>query len=76
MNRETCETIVFQKLKEIKEIVKQYEGQYDGCAGHSFYFSACISGNLIMANNDYWEDGVAPLKIISSMTGDSARHDN
>lgn len=25
MNRETCETIILQKLKEIKDIAKQYD---------------------------------------------------
>ena len=72
MNRETCETIVFQKLKEIREIIKQYDER----KGNDFYFVAFFNGDTITANNDYWEDEVSPIHFSESDKGDLVRHDN
>lgn len=49
MNRETCETLILQKLKEIKAIAKEYDKREE------FYLSMTIHDNCVTLNNSYWE---------------------
>lgn len=55
MNRESCETLILQKLKEIREIVKEYDDSHVGAlyieisnkTGYiSVYNSSSIYGRL------------------------------
>lgn len=49
MNREECETLILQKLKEIREIVKEYD------KSEELYLSVAIYDDRVQANNAYWE---------------------
>lgn len=49
MDREECENKILEKLKEIKDIVKQYD------KSEEFYLSMAIHDNCVTVNNSYWE---------------------
>ena len=49
MNREECENQILEKLKEIKDIVKQYDKSKE------LYFTMTITDDSIAMNNSYWE---------------------
>lgn len=49
MNRECCEAIILQKLKEIKAIAKQYD------KSEQLYLSLTIYDDCVLANNAYWK---------------------
>ena len=49
MNREECEKQILEKLKEIKDIAKEYDKSKD------FYLSMTVVNDYISLNNVYWE---------------------
>lgn len=49
MTREECENQILEKLKEIKDIVKQYD------TSEKLYLSMTIHDNCMAVNNAYWE---------------------
>ena len=49
MNREECETLILQKLKEIKAIAKEYDKSTD------FYLSMVVYDDSVSVNNSHWE---------------------
>lgn len=49
MNREECETLILQKVKEIEAIAKEYDKSPD------FYLSMTIGNDIADINNKYWE---------------------
>ena len=49
MNREECENKILEKLKEIKDIAKQYD------KSEEFYLATSIYDDFISINNRYWE---------------------
>ena len=49
MKREECEKQILEKLKEIKDIVKQYD------KSEEFYLSMSIYDDVMAVNNAYWE---------------------
>ena len=58
MNREECENQIIEKLKEIKDIAKQYD------TSEPFYLSLTISGDDYMyINNRYYEDIETPINV-------------
>ena len=61
MTRKECENKILGKLKEIKDIVKQYD------ESEKLYLTMSIYDNYIAINNAYWETKT-PL--------DAIRYDN
>ena len=57
MNREECENQIVEKLKEIKDIAKQYD------KADNFYLSLAISDNYLLANNRYYENKKTPINV-------------
>ena len=49
MTREECENQILEKVKEIKDIVKQYD------TSDKPYLVITINSNFININNAYWE---------------------
>ena len=49
MTREECETLILQKLREIKAIAKKYD------TSEEFYLSMVIYDESISLNNAFWE---------------------
>lgn len=49
MNREECEAKILEKLKEIREIAKQYD------KSENFYLSMTLLDNRVALNNAFWE---------------------
>lgn len=62
MNREECENKILEKLKEIKDIAKQYD------KSEEFYLATSIYDDFISINNRYWETE-APLDVIEFNDG-------
>ena len=62
MTREECENQILEKLKEIKDIVKQYD------TSEEFYLSMSIYDNVMAVNNTYWETET-PLDAIEYNDG-------
>ena len=62
MNREECENQILEKLKEIKDIVKQYD------TSEEFYLSMSIYDDVMVVNNTYWETET-PLDAIEYNDG-------
>ena len=56
MTRIECENQILEKLKEIKDIAKQYDKSKD------FYLSMTVVNDYISLNNVYWETET-PLEI-------------
>ena len=69
MNREECENQILEKLKEIKDIVKQYD------KSEEFYLSITIYEDPIFINNAYWETET-PLDAIGYNDGRVIHFDN
>lgn len=69
MNREECETLILQKLKEIKAIAKQYD------KSEEFYLSMSIHDYYMAVNNNYWETET-PLDATEYNDGRVVRCDN
>ena len=69
MNREECETLLVQKLKEIKAIAKKYDKSPD------FYLSVAIRDKLIDINNAYWKTAT-PLCVALLDDGSKIHYDN
>ena len=68
MNREECETLILQKLKEIKAIAKEYD------KSEELYLSISINDDSISINNVYWETET-PLEITEFEDGRVIRCD-
>ena len=57
MNREECENQILEKLKEIKDIAKQYD------KSDKFYLSLNIMDNYMIASNRYYENIKTPINV-------------
>ena len=68
MNREECENQILEKLKEIKDIAKEYDKSKD------FYLSMTVVNDYISLNNVYWETET-PLEITEFEDGRVIRCD-
>ena len=68
MNREECENQILEKLKEIKDIAKEYDKSKD------FYLSTTVVNDYISLNNVYWETET-PLEITEFEDGRVIRCD-
>ena len=68
MTRIECENKILEKLKEIKNIAKQYDKSKD------FYLSMTVVNDYISLNNVYWETET-PLEIIEFEDGRVIRCD-
>ena len=68
MNREECENQILEKLKEIKDIVKQYDKSKE------LYLSMNVVNDYISLNNVYWETET-PLEITEFEDGRVIRCD-
>ena len=62
MNREECEKQILEKLKEIKDIVKQYD------KSEELYLTMSIYDDVMVVNNTYWETET-PLDAIGYNDG-------
>ena len=62
MTREECENQILEKLKEIKDIVKQYD------TSEETYLTMTITDDSIVMNNAYWETET-PLDAIGYNDG-------
>ena len=62
MTREECENQILEKLKEIKDIVKQYD------TSEEFYLSMSIYDDVMTVNNAYWKTET-PLDAIEYNDG-------
>lgn len=62
MNKEECESLILQKLKEIKAIAKKYDKSKE------FYLSMGIYDDCMTVNNSYWETET-PLDVIEYDNG-------
>ena len=69
MTREECETLILQKLKEIKAIAKKYD------TSKEFYLSITIYEDSIAINNAHWETET-PLEVTEYNDGRVLRCDN
>ena len=68
MTRIECETLILQKLKEIKAIAKKYD------KSEELYLSISIYDDSISINNSYWETET-PLEITEFENGKVIRCD-
>ena len=57
MNKEKCEKLILQKLKEIKSIVKEYD------KSNERYLSIYIIDDYIICSNIYWETNT-PIRFV------------
>lgn len=57
MNREECETKILEKLREIKDIAKQYD------KSGKVFLSLSIIDNDMQANNKYYENIKTPINV-------------
>ena len=62
MTREECENQILEKLKEIKDIVKQYDTSEES------YLTMTIRDDCVYVNNTYWETET-PLDAIGYNDG-------
>lgn len=70
MTREECETLILQKVKEIKAIVKK-----STIKAQSFYLNVSIRNEFIDINNTYWETDT-PLCVALFDDGSEIHYDN
>ena len=68
MTRIECETLILQKLKEIKAIAKEYD------KSEELYLSISINYDSISINNSYWETET-PLEVTEFEDGRVIRCD-
>lgn len=67
MDREECENQILEKLKEIKDIAKQYDGS------DKFYLNLTIAGDdYMLVNNRYYENTETPIHV--SLIDGQTRH--
>lgn len=66
MNREECENQILEKLKEIKDIVKQYD------KADNFYLDLTIMGNYMAASNRCYENIKTPINV--TLTDGKIKH--
>ena len=57
MNREECENQILEKLKEIKDIAKQYD------KSDKFYLDLTIMDNYMAVSNRYYENIKTPINV-------------
>ena len=69
MTRIECENQILEKLKEIKDIAKEYDKSKD------FYLSMTVVNDYISLNNVYWETETQ-LDIIEFNNGRVIHFDN
>lgn len=69
MTREECENQILEKLKEIKDIVKQYD------TSEKLYLSMAILDNCMAVNNSFWETET-PLEVTEYNDGRVIHCDN
>ena len=69
MNREECENQILEKLKEIKDLVKQYD------TSEKLYLSMTIHDDCMALNNAYWGTET-PLDAIGYNDGRVMRFGN
>ena len=69
MNREECENQILEKLREIKDIAKQYDKSKE------LYLTMTITEDCIVMNNAYWGTET-PLDIIEFNNGRVIHFDN
>lgn len=72
MTRYECENQIIEKLKEIKDIAKQYD------TSESIYLNLTISLSndyCLQANNRYWETEETPINV-SIINGKVIHYDN
>ena len=69
MNREECENQILEKLKEIKDIVKQYD------TSEKLYLTMSICDDVMAVNNAYWETET-PLDATGYNDGRVVHHGN
>ena len=59
MNRKECENQLLEKLREIKDIAKQYDKSGE------FYLSLFIMDDHLVVNNRYYENTKTPINAAS-----------
>lgn len=69
MTREECEMLILQRVKEIRDIAKQYD------TSKEFYLSMCCVNNSIYINNECWESNT-PIAIGQLENEEIIRDDN
>lgn len=69
MNREECENLILQHIKEIRDIAKQYD------TSKEFYLNMCCVNNSININNEFWNSDT-PIHIAQIENGEIIRDDN
>ena len=69
MNREECENKILEKLKEIKDIVDEYD------KSNERQLSICIMDDYINCSNRYWETNT-PIYFVEFDEGEVIHHDN
>lgn len=70
MTRYECENQIIEKLKEIKDIAKQYD------TSEPFYLDLSMSGDAYMlVNNRYYDDIETPINV-AMFRGKVIHHDN
>ena len=69
MNREECENMILEKLKEIKSIAKKYD------TSEEFYLSMTIQDDYMAVNNAHWETET-PLDVTEYYDGRVIHYDN
>lgn len=57
MNRKECENQILEKLREIKDIAKQYD------KSGKVYLNLSIMDDYMMANNRYYENIKTPINV-------------
>ena len=62
MDREECETLILQKLKEIRVLAKEYD------KSEELYISITIYGDSILISNAHWQTET-PLDAIAYNDG-------
>lgn len=69
MNREECENQILEKLKEIRNIVRQYD------TSEELYLTMSICDDVMAVNNSYWETET-PLDVMEYYDGRVIHFDN
>ena len=69
MNREECENQILEKLKEIKDIAKQYD------KSKKCHITLSIFDDVISVNNLYWETET-PIDVLEYTDGRRYHFDN
>ena len=70
MNREECENQILEKLKEIKDIEKQYDE-----SGELYLNLTIIGDDYMQVSNRYYENTESPINV-SMIDGRVIHNDN